>query len=155
MRWRVSVQMTSAFAPRCASASALGKLRQTGTPQKWVPSVQRGEIRPLRTTHGGPTYRASLRVDLRADLRDLVHRGEIDLFLGVEARAQRPLVQEGDERARLHHAQRLGVRQHVHRELERHAELEQPVLRVPCVPHRALVRRQRDADSPRSAGAST
>ena len=33
-----------------------------------------------------------------ADLRDLVHRGEVDLFLRVEARAKRPLVQQRDER---------------------------------------------------------
>ena len=80
-RWRQRRRTTS------------GKLRQTGTPQKCVPSVQRGEIRPLRTTHGGPDVSCELRV-LLAHLRNLVHRGEIDLLLGVEARAERPLVQE-------------------------------------------------------------
>ena len=34
--------------------SALGKLRQTGTPQKCSPSVQVGVTRPARRTHGGP-----------------------------------------------------------------------------------------------------
>ena len=37
--------------------STFGKSRHTGTPQNFVPSVQRGEIRPLRTTQGGPTKR--------------------------------------------------------------------------------------------------
>ena len=34
-----------------------GKSLHTGTPQKCEPSVQRGEISPLRITHGGPMWR--------------------------------------------------------------------------------------------------
>ena len=34
-----------------------GKSLHTGTPQKWEPSVHRGEMRPLRITHGGPICR--------------------------------------------------------------------------------------------------
>ena len=79
-------------------------------------------------------WRREPRVPL-ADLRELVHRREVDLLLRVEARAQRPFVQQRDERARLDQAQRLRVGQHVQRELERHAEREQAVLRGPGLPH--------------------
>ena len=112
--------------------TALGKSRQTGTPQKCEPSVQRGEIRPLRTTQGGPEVAREPGVDA-AHLVELVHRRQVDLFLRVEAGAQRPLVHERQERARLDHPQRRGVGQHVQRELVRHAEREQAVLGVPGV----------------------
>src|SRR5690606_26767786 len=39
--------------------STCGKLRHTGTPQKWLPSVQRGLASPSRTKQGGPTWRTS------------------------------------------------------------------------------------------------
>ena len=62
---------------------------------------------------------------------DLVHRRQVDLLLRVEAGAQRPLVQQREQRSRFDEAQRLGVRQDVERELERHAERQQPVLGRP------------------------
>src|SRR5690606_2210447 len=39
--------------------STRGKSRHTGTPQKWLRSVQRGLARPSRTKQGGPTWRTS------------------------------------------------------------------------------------------------
>ena len=81
-----------------------------------------------------------------------VHRREVDLFLRVETGAHQPLVHQRDQRPRLHHAQRLGVGQDVHRELERHVQLEQPVLGVPRRAHRAVVGRLGDrvgGDEPR------
>ena len=39
--------------------SAFGQVVHTGTPQKCVPSVQRGETIRLRSTHGGPRNRPS------------------------------------------------------------------------------------------------
>jgi hypothetical protein len=79
----------------------------------------------------------------RSDLLNLVHRREIDLLLRVEAGAQRPLVQQREQRSRLDEAERLRIRQHVQRELERHAEFEQPVLRAPRFAHRFVVDRLR------------
>ncbi len=122
------------------SATTAGKSRHTGTPQKCVPSVQRGETRPLRIDAGRADMAADARVR-RAHLREFVHRCEVDLLLRVEAGAQRPLVQQRQQRARLDEAQRLGVRQDVERELQRHAELEQPVLRRPRLAHRLVVDR--------------
>ena len=101
--------------------STSGKLRQTGTPQKCVPSVQRGRTRPLRTKQGGPTWRTSCGVH-RAHLLDLVHRRLPDLALRVQAGAHRPLVEQVEQRARLLEAHGERVRQHVERELRRDAE---------------------------------
>jgi hypothetical protein len=76
-------------------------------------------------------------------LGDLVHRRQVDLLLRVEAGAQRPLVLQREQTARLDEAQRLGVRQQIQRLFERHAELEQPVLRRPRLGNRAFVDSER------------
>ena len=94
------------------------------------------------------------RVD-RAHLLELVHRGAVDLLLRVEAGAHHPLVREVEQAAALVEAQRLGVRQHVERGLERHAQLEQAVLGRPGPVHRLLVDGERLARSRRSSGGVT
>jgi hypothetical protein len=64
-------------------------------------------------------------------------------LLRVEAGAERPLVQQRLQRPRLDEAKRLRVRKDVERELERHAELQQSILRRPGILHGAVVRRLR------------
>lgn len=60
LRLRARLRRTAVALAKAATAChynrlvTAGKSRHTGTPQKCVPSVQRGEMSPLRITHGGP-----------------------------------------------------------------------------------------------------
>ena len=79
--------------------TTFGKSRQTGTPQKCVPSVQRGEIEPVADdARRADVARRAAGATART-CADLVHRRQVDLLLRVEAGAHRPLVQQRDAAA--------------------------------------------------------
>ena len=107
-----------------------GKSRQTGTPQKCEPSVQRGRTSPRAHEAGRADVAHQLGVH-GAHLRDLVHRGLPDLALRVQTGAHRPLVQQVEQGAGLFEADRERVREHVERELRRDAAGQQARARVP------------------------
>ncbi len=79
--------------------STSGNDRQTGTPQKCSPSVQVGVTQAV-AEHAGRAHVADEARVQGAHLRQLVHRGAVDLLLRVEAGAHHPLVREVEQAAR-------------------------------------------------------
>ena len=74
-----------------------------------------------------------------AELRDFIHRGLKNLFLGVETGAHRPFVKKMEERAGFIEADGLGVRKKVQSDFEGHAAVEQLILGGPRIPHGSFV----------------
>ena len=63
-----------------------------------------------------------------AELREFVHGGAVDFFLGVEASAHGPFVEEVKERAGLHETDCFGVGKNVERDFGGDAPVEKLVL---------------------------
>ncbi len=64
-----------------------------------------------------------------AELGEFVHGGLVDFFLGVEAGAHGPFVEEMEERAGFVEADGFGVREKIERDLWEHAAIEKFVFR--------------------------
>ena len=79
-----------------------------------------------------------LRMDL-AELSDFVERGLIDFFLGVEAGAHGPFVQEMEKGTGFYEADGLGVGQKIERDFLRYGAIEESVLGIPGLLHGAVV----------------
>ncbi len=116
----------------------LGKSSQTLTPQKWEPSVQMGVVMPARMWQGGPMYLDEFRMDA-AELGDFVHGSGVDFFLGVEAGAHGPFVEEMEERAGFDEANGFCVGQKIERDFGADAAIEKCVFGGPGVVHGALI----------------
>src|SRR5208337_707634 len=74
-----------------------------------------------------------------AKLRDFVHGGVVDLFLGVEARAHGPFVEQVEERAGFDETNRLGVGEEIKSDFGGNAAVQQLVFGGPSVVHGAAV----------------
>ena len=73
------------------------------------------------------------------ELREFIHRGLINLFLGVEAGAHRPLVKQVKERASFDEADAFGVGQNIEGDFGRNTAIEQFVFGGPRILHSAVV----------------
>ena len=96
------------------AAGVLGKSSQTFTPQKWEPSVQMGVVMLARRWQGGPMRLAN--GGGLGELGDFVHAGGVDFFLGVEAGAHGPFVEEMEEGTGLDEADGFCVGEKVERD---------------------------------------
>src|SRR6266404_6487564 len=74
-----------------------------------------------------------------AELGEFVHGGLVDFFLGVEAGAHGPFVEEVEERAGFVEADGFGVGEKIERDLRGDAQIEELTLRGPGVEHGAVV----------------
>ena len=74
-----------------------------------------------------------------AELGDFVHAGGVDFFLGVEAGAHGPFVEEMEEGAGFDEADGFGVGEEIESDFERDAAIEEVVFGGPGVVHGALV----------------
>ncbi len=79
-----------------------------------------------------------LRMD-GAELGDFVHAGGVDFFLGVEAGAHGPFVEEVEERAGLDEANGFGVGEKVEGDFRRDTGVDEFVFGGPGVLHGAIV----------------
>jgi hypothetical protein len=87
---------------------------------------------------GGADVLGELRMDL-AELGDFVHAGGVDFFLGVEAGAHGPFVEEMEERARFDEADGFGIGKKIESDFERNAAVEEIIFGGPGVVHGAVV----------------
>ena len=74
-----------------------------------------------------------------AELGDFVHGGVVDFFLGVEAGAHGPFVEEMEEGAGLDEADGLGVGKKIESDFGRDAAIEKMIFGGPGVVHGAFV----------------
>ena len=74
-----------------------------------------------------------------AELCDFVHAGGVDFFLGVEAGAHGPFVEEMEEGAGLDEADGFGVGEKIERDFGGDAAIEEFILGGPSVLHGAVV----------------
>src|SRR6266850_3717939 len=74
-----------------------------------------------------------------AELGEFVHGSLVDFFLGVEAGAHGPFVEEMEERAGFVEADGFGVGKEIERDLRGDAEIEELIFRGPGVEHGAVV----------------
>src|SRR6266436_6427468 len=74
-----------------------------------------------------------------AELGDFVHGGLVDFFLGVEAGAHGPFVNEMEERAGFVQADGFGVREEIEGDFRRDATIEELIFCVPGVVHGAVI----------------
>ena len=74
-----------------------------------------------------------------AELGDFVHAGGVDFFLGVEAGAHGPFVEEMEEGAGFDKADGFGVGKKIESDFERNAAVEEVVFGGPGVVHGAIV----------------
>src|SRR5258708_6604605 len=81
---------------------------------------------------GGADVSSEFGVDF-AELGEFVHGGLVDFFLGVEAGAHGPFVEEMEERAGFVEADGLGVGEEIERDLRGDAASEGPGVRGPGV----------------------
>src|SRR6266852_9794155 len=86
----------------------------------------------------GADVAGELRMDF-AELRDFVERGSVDFFLGVEAGAHGPFVEEMEERARFDEADGFGVGENVESDFRGYAAVEEKTLGGPGIAHGAVV----------------
>ncbi len=87
---------------------------------------------------GGADVFGELGMDL-AELGDFVHAGGIDFFLGVEAGAHGPFVEEVEEGSGFDEADGLGVGEEVESDFGRDAFVEELIFGGPGVLHGAVV----------------
>ena len=87
---------------------------------------------------GGADVFGELGVDL-AELGDFVHAGGVDFFLGVEAGAHGPFVEEMEEGAGLDEANGFGVGEKVESDFGLDARIEELIFGGPGVLHGAIV----------------
>jgi len=87
---------------------------------------------------GGADVFGELGMDF-AELGELVHGGLVDFFLGVEAGAHGPFVDEMEEGAGFVEADGFGVGQKIERDFRRDAAIEELVFCGPGVEHGAIV----------------
>lgn len=87
---------------------------------------------------GGADVFCELGMDL-AELGYFVHRGGVDFFLGVEAGAHGPFVEEMEERAGFDEADGFGVGEKIESDFERDAAIKEIVFGGPGVVHGAIV----------------
>src|SRR5437762_8663023 len=85
-----------------------------------------------------PNITRKLRMDF-AKLCDFVHRGLKDFFLGVEAGAHGPFVEQMEQRAGFVQANGFGVGENVKSDFERHAAIEKLIFSQPRIMHGAVV----------------
>ncbi len=74
-----------------------------------------------------------------AELGDFVHGGLIDFFLGIEAGAHGPFVEEMEERTGFVEADGFGVWQEIESDFRGDAAVEELIFRGPSVAHGAVV----------------
>jgi len=74
-----------------------------------------------------------------AELGDFVERGLVDFFLGVEAGAHGPFMEQVEERAGFHKADGFCVWKKVQRDFLRDAAVEELIFGVPRVVHGAII----------------
>ena len=119
----------------------------TGDVGEVEPDFDAAEVRPFGANGRGDAStkmagRADVPRDLRmnfAELRDLVHRGLEDFFLGVETSAHRPLVEQMEERAGFVKTNGFGVGKNVKSNFEGDTSIEELILGRPRIVHGTFV----------------
>lgn len=145
--WACGVRGKSGSQAAALQRKPLGRLDAALDVGEVEPDFYAAEVGAFGTDWGGDAGakmagRADVPGELRmdfAELGDFVERGLINFFLGVEAGAHGPFVEEMEERAGFDEANGFGVGEQVERNFERDAAIEELVFGVPGVLHGAVV----------------